>query len=41
MWDLFIFFIIGSVVGFFVYYLMEDRKHSEKYRDETGGFNIL
>ncbi len=36
MWDFLIFFIIGPLVGFFIYYLAEDRKRSEEYRDETG-----
>jgi len=41
MWNFFIFFIIGWLVGFFVYYLAEDYKHSEDYQNEPGRLHQL
>lgn len=32
--DFMLFIILGPLVGFFIYYLAEDRKRSEKYLDE-------
>ena len=32
--DFLLFVIIGPLVGFFIYYLSEDRKKSEKYSDQ-------
>jgi hypothetical protein len=40
MWNFLIFFIIGWLVGFFVYYLTEDHKQSEDYQDDFGGLHI-
>ncbi len=34
IWDFLVFVIIGPLVGFFVYYLFEDRKKSEKFIDK-------
>ncbi len=34
LWDFFLFIIIGPLVGFFVYYLSEDKKRSEKYLED-------
>lgn len=34
LWDFMLFIVLGPLVGFFVYYLLEDRKRSEKYLDD-------
>lgn len=34
IWDFLLFIIIGPLVGFFVYYLTEDRRKSEKLIDQ-------
>ena len=34
IWDFLLFVIIGPLVGFFVYYLSEDRKKSDKFIDK-------
>jgi len=34
MQDFFLFVILGPLVGFFVYYLCEDRKRSDEYHEE-------
>jgi len=33
-WDFLLFVIIGPLVGFFVYYLSEDKKRTEKFTDQ-------
>ncbi len=34
LWDFILFMIVGPLVGFFIYYLTEDRKRSEEYLDQ-------
>ena len=34
LWDFLLFVVIGPLIGFFVYYLCEDRKRSKRYLDE-------
>ena len=34
LWDFILFITIGPLIGFFIYYLTEDRRRAEKYHEE-------
>jgi len=40
LWNLLMLFSIGPIIGFFVYYLVSDRKRSEDYFEGYGHLQL-